>query len=760
MKFTNFGKKLFAFVAIALFGLALVACNKPNNGGNEGGNDEQEQLKAQHQANVNAVLDGIFFDDTQISEVKGNLALVQSNTKYPDVVITWTSSESDLIASDGTVTRPALDDPRAVDGKVEVTLTVSASQGEATGTKTFKVYVLGEKKVSVNTIKAAKTSFYQLMKDADIKFNDKFSDTVQVEFTAKVELITSGSFVINDGTDSLLIYTVANGIAVGDTVKVSGELCTYYGLLEVKNASYEKVAAQDIAAPVFKETTVNGYIAELEAALDANGKIVDPEAFCLYSTSPLKLYAKLIKTQFDGHESYALQDPNDSSKQVIIYYTSVTTESEAKLSGFVNKYVNIDVYTNDTKNSTYRVLYANTAITEAEAPDLTDAEKVASALASVSLTAKTTENIELPVVEGVVWTLKAASDYAVIENGVLKVTRPEYGKGNAKVVLVATATFGAESDSKEIEVEVLEAESSAIKEVSEFATDKAYKLGFYQGNSLAYYWITGEMSGNYGATSDNPNAAADVKVVAADGGYQLQVIVGATVKYLELVQTYNEEDSKWKTNVKIVETSTFVWQYNEEHNTFTHEFKDGNDDGVFYMGTYKTYDTLSASKISYAATSFPSHLYEVDLDAFEEEQPEQTVEGTKYTFADYTAGTQYAVNEEHVLDETLKVYTTQAHFTTQLRLYSSNEHDGFAVFQSTKAINGIAVNAGNKADKLNVYGSVDGAEWTLIGTIDVTSTSYKDYSLSFGDASYKYLKLDVAGSNQIRVASITVSYAE
>lgn len=636
MKFTNFGKKLFAFVAIALFGLALVACNKPNNGGNNGGgeNNEQEQLKAQHQANVNAVLDGIFFDDTQISEVKGNLALVQSNKKYPDVVITWTSSEADLIASDGTVSRPALDDPRAVDGKVEVTLTVSASQGEAKASKQFKVYVLGEKKVSVNTIKAAKTSFYQLMKDAGIKFNDKFSDTVQVEFTAKVELITSGSFVINDGTDSLLIYTAANGIAVGDTVKVSGELCTYYGLLEVKNASYEKVAAQNIAAPVFKETTVNGYIAELEAALDANGKIVDPEAFCLYSTSPLKLYALLIKTQFDGHESYALQDPNDPSKQVIIYYTSVTTESEAKLSGFVNKYVNIDVYTNDTKNSTYRVLYANTAITEAEAPDLTDAQKVASALGGCSVATKLTEDLTLPVVDGVVWTLKAASDYAVIENGVLKVTRPEYGKGNAKVILVATATFGAESGTKEIEVEVVEAESSAIKEVSEFATDKAYKLGFYQGKSLAYYWITGEMSGNFGATSDNPNAAADVKVVAVDGGYQLQVIVGETVKYLELEQSYNEDKAKWNTNVKIAETSTFVWQYNEEHNTFTHEFKDGNDDGVFYMGTYNSYNTLSASKISYAATSFPSHLYEVEV---EDVTPIEPAEGTHY-LAKYPGG--------------------------------------------------------------------------------------------------------------------------
>ena len=165
MKFTNFGKKLFAFVAIALFGLALVACDKPNNGGNNGGgeNNEQEQLKAQHQANVNAVLatfDSVGVDS--LEEVTGDLLfVVKQNQKYPEVKIEWTSSEADIIATDGKVTRPALDDPRAVDGKVEVTLTVTASQGEAKGTKEFKVYVLGEQKLEVNTIKTAKTSFYQ-----------------------------------------------------------------------------------------------------------------------------------------------------------------------------------------------------------------------------------------------------------------------------------------------------------------------------------------------------------------------------------------------------------------------------------------------------------------------------------------------------------------------------------------------------------------------------------------------------------------------
>ena len=170
MKFTNFGKKLFAFIAVLTFGLVLVGCNGPEQP------NPEDELKAQHQANVQAVLDAIFFDETLLGEVKGNMTLVQTNGKYPDVKIEWSSSEADLIAADGTVTRPALDDPRAVDGKVEVTLTVAASQGEAKGTKSFKAYVVGEKKTNVNTIKNIKDSFYGIMQENGVIFNGNTKD--------------------------------------------------------------------------------------------------------------------------------------------------------------------------------------------------------------------------------------------------------------------------------------------------------------------------------------------------------------------------------------------------------------------------------------------------------------------------------------------------------------------------------------------------------------------------------------------------------
>ncbi len=127
-----------------------------------------------------------------------------------------------------------------------------------------------------------------------------------------------------------------------------------------------------------------------------------------------------------------------------------------------------------------------------------------------------------------------------------------------------------------------------------------------------------------------------------------------------------------------------------------------------------------------------------------------------YTFADHASGTQYAENEAHVLDGILTVTTTQAHFTTELRLYSSSSHDAFAIFSSALPIQSIVLNAGNKADTLNVYTSTDGTTWTLAEGV-ATTTSYEDHTVTFSTAT-KYIKLDVAGTQQVRIKSVTANY--
>ena len=142
-----------------------------------------------------------------------------------------------------------------------------------------------------------------------------------------------------------------------------------------------------------------------------------------------------------------------------------------------------------------------------------------------------------------------------------------------------------------------------------------------------------------------------------------------------------------------------------------------------------------------------------------EEKPQVGGEKT-YTFSDYTAGTQYAEGEEHVLDEYTTIVTYDCYFTSELRIYSSNANNGYAIIKSVNPITKIGVNAGNAADTLVIYGSNDnGATWTEVASIEVTSTSYKDYVADLG-SSYEWLKIDVDGTNQVRLKSVTLTTTE
>lgn len=131
---------------------------------------------------------------------------------------------------------------------------------------------------------------------------------------------------------------------------------------------------------------------------------------------------------------------------------------------------------------------------------------------------------------------------------------------------------------------------------------------------------------------------------------------------------------------------------------------------------------------------------------------------TTYTFADYPQGVQYAVNEEHVLDNNVTIYTTECHFREQLRVYSSSVHDGFFWSDALPFyIDSLAFNLGNSNDVVNIYGSNNGSDWNLVGTIASTS-SYANSGLSFGSDNYVMFKFDVAGTQQVRVTAMTIYY--
>lgn len=142
------------------------------------------------------------------------------------------------------------------------------------------------------------------------------------------------------------------------------------------------------------------------------------------------------------------------------------------------------------------------------------------------------------------------------------------------------------------------------------------------------------------------------------------------------------------------------------------------------------------------------------------EEGAATEKTVTYTIGNYDAGTQYAANEEHVLDSNTTLTCTEAHFTSELRLYSSESHNSFAIIASAKNILNVQFNLGNKADNLLVYSSADGETYDLAATLPTTQTYADSELVEFTEeAGIKFLKIDVEGTQQVRVKSFTLTYS-
>ena len=230
-------------------------------------------------------------------------------------------------------------------------------------------------------------------------------------------------------------------------------------------------------------------------------------------------------------------------------------------------------------------------------------------------------------------------------------------------------------------------------------------------------------------------------------------ISSPSVKYVEYTGTLNISGNYY--NVKIEGTE------NQEGSISYPKSDAINADDNGKKITVRGYTIGVSSNNKYVNTMLVE--YSVVNDDNNDEEDDDNNDGettTTYTFSKYTAGTQYAKNEAHELDDVLTITTTECHFTSELRIYSSSTHDGYAIgtLAEGHTIKSLGFNAGNKTDTLNVYGSTDGNTWTLVKGVKITSTTYNDYSVDFENTNYTYFKLDVAGSNQVRLKTLTLTY--
>ena len=601
MSITKLGKKLGCLLVALLMVFAIVSCTTT----------VEDPAKVEAQAHNSEIYEKIYWDSSAMVDITASKLVLITTTKYEDTVVSWESSDPSVISPTGAVTRPSYDhenatlvnpsDPEDTSKHVEVKLTAvittTYSEDKAiVNRKEFKFTVLClDESLDFGTIAEVKAHAYQYIyeeQNVEKGLVSNSSVTYSVGFYAKVTAILNasgaGQFMVHDGTEGIYVYNNSvEGLKVGDTVLVYGNIYSYYGSLQVgSNITVSVVEDRGIEVPDYTTISVQEWEDSFEIGY-LGGK--------LYS-----IYAKL-ETGSNGltSDSYRLVDPY-TGEVAWIYYKSYNAEQEEVLKQYVGKYVTITgvTYDRDSRIIKNHLLWDG-GIEEAEAPVLSDEQKVNVIINAITLASSHTEDFTLPAAEGTSWEVVSGTGIS-IEEGVAKVTQTTEEQ---TVVLKVVVAIGEARQEKEFTVTIIaKIEEKGPWSVAEtFAEGVSYKFGLAQTNLSKTLFITGEMNGYYFATTEDAKAAADVYVVAVEGGYNLKVVkADGTVSYMEIVLngTY--------INVVFNETPTLVWAYNEEYNTFTAVV----NEKTYYLGTYKTYNTVSASTIDKAATSFVGHLYE------------------------------------------------------------------------------------------------------------------------------------------------------
>ena len=477
---TKFGTRLFSLLLVLVCVFALVGCTG-------GTTDPSGEAIADATAKAQEIQAQLIWDKTAMSQVTSNVKGFITKTKYANVTVEWESSEPDVLDIEGNVTRPDYEDPRAVVVEeatetasavkavpVTMTATITAvAEWEISGKEYSKEIELekefvftiatvaeGTKAGSIAEVKAAAAKYIydeqgvqrELVSNSSVVFNASVTGIV----TAKLNASGSGQFMIHDGTEGIYVYATAEGLEVGDKVNVIGEIYSYYGALQFgSNISVSILEKGAELEAEYRETTPQ----ELEdegAARNDKGLVKAG----YYGGELVNVYGLLVNEAATGGSSdkYHVADAKTGEK-LWIYYKAYDAEMEAVLQQYVGKYVKLHgvTYDRDSRLQKNEILWDG-IIEEAEAPTLTDEEKVTVALAAISVPAQAEEDFELAAGEGYAWEVVSGATI-VIENGVAKVTR---GEADEVVTLKVTVTIGSASASKEFEVKVPAAKLNII----------------------------------------------------------------------------------------------------------------------------------------------------------------------------------------------------------------------------------------------------------------------------------------------------------
>ena len=215
----------------------------------------------------------------------------------------------------------------------------------------------------------------------------------------------------------------------------------------------------------------------------------------------------------------------------------------------------------------------------------------------------------------ITWTTDAAAENVKIgeaKDGIIIVdVNEEYAEEeNLNFTLTATLTSGSKTETVSFKYYIpgTPAATSGPEWVDAPVAGSSYKFALVQAERGETLYFTGEMNGYYLATSTDVLDAVNVTVEEVEGGYRLFFMKAGVKTYIDIVP---RDDNPAKVNIKLVEAPTAVYTWDAERKVYTATV----GETTWYLGTYSTNNTISASDVSYIAdvskigvSQFPAQL--------------------------------------------------------------------------------------------------------------------------------------------------------
>ncbi|MGI6729415.1 MAG: immunoglobulin-like domain-containing protein [Bacilli bacterium] len=394
---------------------------------------------------------------------------VSTTTKEGEAVTEVTGLKFvDVYKLVGQITRPAYQTDNVtvdVTFKVSQQYTYEKEDGEE-ATATYSA----SKKVSFTILAESSPLFEgtiaELKEEALRNYTAAIKYPVNFNGTVTAVHYREGQFQVADNTGGLFVYSIVDGIQVGDYVNVQGNITQYYGILQVGsdiNVTRLGTAAEPVQPIQMTLEEIAGLVPDAVVGNGFGGQYIEAEGYFRY-------YADK-----DGQMNYHLVDVKGN--QVQIYYKSHTAwEEKNVLDNHLGKYVKMrfNIYTYYSSKQLWQVSFnlSDETFVEISEPVVTDEEKAG--FAKDALTEQLakkyiyTETVTLPAEDA---NFDAVYSYVVkegdedkmeIANG--KLTFSEVSELTT-ATLVVTITVGEYTTTAEIPVEIAPIEPMTIAEV-------------------------------------------------------------------------------------------------------------------------------------------------------------------------------------------------------------------------------------------------------------------------------------------------------